>query len=189
MNEATQEVRIGQVGPVSEDMPSLADFADEVGGAWPAGWYPGEIIGGYTTGRGKQFVSEDTLSKNGESRNLRVCFRLSSSLGERTTFESFNYRVSDFTPERLGQIKELREEFKGVRGAWPGQSDAQRSSLAIAGLGQFEKALGFRLKRTELGNLNPSPFVGQKVDCRLNIDEKGYNTITAFAPAGTRVKK
>ena len=187
--EATSEVFIGGTS-FSEDVPSLTDFAEEAGGAWPAGWYGATIIEGYATSRGKQFVTEDTASKKGDSRNLRVCFSLNGgTLGTRNTFESFNYRVDDLTTERLAQIKELREEFKGVKGAWPGQSDAQRSSLAIAGLGQFTKAIGSGLKRTAEGNIIPTPFVGKTADVRLNIDDKGYNTITAYAPAGTRTKK
>jgi hypothetical protein len=182
------EVRIGTIGNASESV-DLSDFAEEPGGAWPAGWYPATIIAGYSTGRGKQFLTEDTLGRKGDSRNARVCFNLNGgSLGTRSTFESFNYREDDFTPARLAQIKEMRQEFKAVRGAWPGQADAQRSSLAIASFSQFTKALGMSLPRVD-GRVNPIPFIGQAIDVRINIDDKGFNTITAFAASGTRTAK
>lgn len=190
MNDPNEQVvRTDTGGLVSEEMPSLADFATEPGGAWPAGWYAAEVIEGYSTGKGTVFTTADAPSKDGQSRNLKVCLKLNgATLGVRNTFGSFNYRTSDFDAARLEQVKQLREQFKGTRGAWQGQTDAQRTSLAIASLGQFEKALGFKLKRAPSGNLNPSPFLGQKVDVRLAIDEKGYNEVTAYAPAGTRVK-
>src|SRR5215467_10438073 len=139
-NTATEAVRIGTAGLSSESV-DLSDFAERVGGSWPAGWYSATIIPGFASSKGRQILTEDSLSKNGDSHNLRVCFTLTHpDLGTTTKFESFNYRVTDFTPDKLAQIKDLREQFKGVRGAWPGQSDAQRTSLAIASLGQFTKA-------------------------------------------------
>lgn len=167
----------------TEALPSLADFADEVGGALPRGWYPAEVIEGYATRKGNQFVTEDIPSKDGSSRNLRLAITVTPPKGNaRNLFYSTNYRLSDFSTERLAYIKQLREEMKGVK-QWPDR-DAQRTSLAIASLGQLEKAFGTPFKRTPTG-LMVTPLVGKKVDVRLNINEDQYNDITAFAPLGT----
>jgi hypothetical protein len=180
-------VQIGAAGTVAENAAlDLSDFAEEAGGALAPGWYKATIVEGYSTTKGKQIITGDNVSSKGDSRNMKVCFSL-TGVG-RNLFESFNYRTSDFTPERLAQIKELRDQFKGTRGAWPGNADAQRSSLAIAQLAQLQKAVGLSIPRTDAGNLNPIPFVGHSLDVRVNVDEKGYNNLTAFAAAGTRVK-
>lgn len=169
----------------TEEIPSLSEFADEPGGAWPKGWYVAEIIEGYATAKGKVFTTADETSKNGESRNLRLCFKVIGPSGDRTIQEVINYRVTDFNPERLAHIKELRQEYKGVKGRWS-DNDGQRSSLAIARLGSLEKSLGFRLKRNGSGGLVPGVFVGQKLDTRLGIDDNGYNEITGFAKLGDK---
>jgi hypothetical protein len=186
-------------GLAAEEMPSLADFAEEPGGAWPKGWYRAEFIEGYATTKGTQFTTKDEPSKNGTSRNLTLCLRIAGDFymndgerkagpgGVRNTFEQINYRLDDFTPAKLAMVKELRESNKGVRGAWPGQADQQRTSLALAKLGQIEKAMGATFKRTPLG-LSASHLSGRAVDVRLGVDDKGYNEVTAFAPAGSRVK-
>jgi hypothetical protein len=177
----------------SEELPSLVDFAGEPGGAWDKGWYRAEVIEGYATGKGTTFLTKDELSKGGDSRNVTFCFRVFNKAGqERTIFDQQNYRVTDFTPERLAQIKEGREANRGVKGKWtqgyqPG--DLQRSSLAIATLGQFEKALGFRFKRGPNGALLPGVFIGQKVDVYLGINKEGYNDITEYAAAGSKEKR
>lgn len=174
------------MGLVKEEMPSLADFADEPGGAWPKGWYQATVIEGYATRNGKVFQTSDEPSRTLDSRNLRMCLAVTNGKDTRQFSELLNYRVEDFTSERLEAIKELREQFRGARGSWPGYSDIQRSSLAVAKLGQVEKAFGFRLAKAHSGGLNPAPFVGQKVDVRLGINDNGYNEVNAWAKAGSR---
>lgn len=170
----------------AEEVVSLAEFADEPGGAWAPGWYAAEIIEGYTTQKGKVFTTEDAASSKGDSRNLRVCLKVSGPSGDRTMQESFNYRTSDFSSERLAFIKEARAEYKDVKGRWA-DGDAQRSSLAIAKLGQIEKASG-KVFISQFGPL-AGKLVGAKVDVRLNIDDNGYNVVTAFAPAGSKTTR
>lgn len=186
--EEKERVDVGG-GLVPEELPSLADFADEVGGAWPKGWYAAEVIEGYATGKGTIFTTKDEVSRAGDSRNLTICFRVTHPQhGERNTFAQINYRTSDFTAGTLAAVKEAREQFKGSRGAWIGQKDLQRSSLALGQLGQIEGALGFRLKLHPSGHILPSALVTQKMDVRFTINEDGYNDINAYAKAGTRVK-
>jgi hypothetical protein len=166
----------------SEEVPDLSSYAEEpTGSALKAGWYDADVIEGYATRKGHQFATEDTVSQKGDSRNLRLCFKI----GERNLQESFNYRPTDFTPERLAHIKELREEFKGVKGKWA-DADGQRSSLAIAKLGQIQKAFGFPFKRTPSGQIVAASFVGQKVQVRVIVNDEGYNEVKEFAPAGSK---
>lgn len=173
----------------TEEVPSLVDFADDISqGAWPNGWYSGVVREGYQSKKGKQFLTEDAPSKQGDSRNLALAITLTNVKGEeRNIQDSTNYRVTDFTPERLAFVKEARTEYKGVKGRWP-NADVQRSSLAIASLGAIERAFGHGFKRAPNGALVTAPFVGQKVDVRLKTNEKGFNEIAEFAPAGTKTK-
>lgn len=173
-----------------EELPSLADYAREPSqGAWPKDWYKAQIIEGYATGSGYQWETHDAPSKDGTSRNMTVCFALTNSAGEtRNIWVSFNYRLDDFTAQKLNAIIALRKQYAGKRGAWA-EKDLQRSSLAIAQLGQFERALGFRFQRTPAGFLKTSVFVGQKMDVRLTINEEEFNEVAEFARLGDRTDK
>jgi hypothetical protein len=173
-------------GLAQESVPSLEDFAEEAGGAWPAGWYGAKVIEGYSTPKGKVFTTADAPSSNGDSRNLRLCFSVKGPGGERTMQETFNYRPSDFTPERLAFIKEAREENKNVKGRWA-NVDAQRSSLAVAKIGAIEKALGTTI-RTSAGTIAADKATNSSVDVRLSTNEDGYNVVTKFAAPGTKAK-
>lgn len=182
------EVSLNDVneGLNTEEIPSLADFADDVGGPWANGWYKAEVVEGYTTRKGKVIQTDDTQSSKGDSRNLKLAFRVVDSKGnERFIMENINYRNSDFTKARISYIKEMREEYKGVKGRWA-DGDAQRTSLALARLGALEKIAG-AIKRTAEG-VAAFQFVGKRLDVRLGTDDNGYNVITAFAPSGTKAK-
>jgi len=177
----------------AEEMPSLADFGREPSsGSWPDGWYESTILPGYSSGNSNyQWQTEDTVSKNGDSRNMRVCFALKNKSGEtRNYWASFNYRLADFTPERLGAIAKVRKQAQAENWkSWPGElKDLQRSSLAIGQLGQFERALGFKLKLLPGGGgLNTSIFPGQKLDVRLRLNsETGYSDVVEYAKAFER---
>lgn len=173
----------------TETLPDLSDFADEPGGALQPGWYKAVIIEGYATRKGKQLTTEDVTSKDGASRNLRIAFQVSPLRGDsRNLINGFNYRPADFTPERLAWIKEKRAEYAGVQGKWA-DADAQRSSLAVAKLGQFQAALGFRFATTPSGSIVIGPLVGKELDVHVRIDKNGYNEVNEYAPAGTRTPK
>lgn len=188
-NKFEESVSLNDVsfGLASEDVPSIADMAEEMGGAWPKGWYRAEVIEGYSTRKGKVFTTEDNISQKGDSRNLRLCFRVTKGTDERQMQTSINYRTSDFTKERIAHVKEMREEYKGVKGRWA-DGDAQRSSLALARLGALEKTTKQSLKRTPEGGLVPHIFVGKKLDVYLGVDDQGYNEITGFAESGSKAK-
>ena len=171
-----------------EDVPSLADFADEPGGALSPGWYAAEIIEGYSTQKGKVLTTDDALAQKGDSRNATFCFRLTVPAGERSLFHRVNYRVSDFTPDRLAFIKEARKEHAGVQGKWHDDPDAQRTSIMLGKLGMFEEALGFPI-HTKDGTLAPYRTIGQKVDVRVNINKEGYNDVTGFDKAGSKTSR
>jgi hypothetical protein len=188
MTTATEVSLNGVTDGLASEEVSLVDFAEEPGGAWAPGWYAAETIEGYATAKGKEFTISDSVSQKGDSRNLRVCFKVTGPGGDRTMQENFNYRSSDFTAERQAYIQEARTENKGVKGRWA-DGDVQRSSLAVASLGQLQKGTGLTSLRISEGGLVAGAFIGKKVDVRLSIDEKGYNVITAFAPAGSKTAK
>lgn len=173
------------------DLSALNELAEPVGGPWPKGWYPAEIIEGYTAGN-YQFVTTASLSKKGDSFNLRICFRVTNGSDARTNFHNFNYRPIDFTTERIEAVKRLRAEFAGQKGRWGGHEDTQRSSLALGQLGQLQTAAGTTLQMNDSGQIVTSPLVGRSLFVRLTIDEEtGYNEITGFSahPTGTPSKE
>lgn len=191
MNQ-TADVYVGAAELTPEPMPSLSDVAQEAGGNWPKGWYPGEIIAGYTAG-GYEFTTSDAPSKNGDSRNLRVAVRVTSPTAKsddegntvaagaaRNTFVNRNYRTTDLTSANVSRIKNKQGDVK--------DKEYQRLGIVLGQLGQIEKAIGFQWQRHPQGHLLAEPLIGQKVDVRLSKGEKGYDEITAFAPAGTRTK-
>jgi hypothetical protein len=188
--QENERIDIGANAP--EEMPSLADFFEEpAGGAWPNAWYGATVVEGYTTGNGKVWSTEDTTSRGGDSHNLRICFNVNGGkLGFRNTFASLNYRTEDFTADRLAAVKAAREQHKGEKaGAWVGQTDLQRSSLALGQLAQVENALGFKLRLHPNGHVLPATFVGQNMDVRFTTNDKGFNEINAFAKTGSKAKK
>src|SRR5262245_53553451 len=90
---AQENERVDVGGMVPEEMPSLADFGQEPGGAWPNAWYGAKIVEGYATGSGKVWTTEDTPSKGGDSRNLRICLSINGGkLGTRNNWYNINYR-------------------------------------------------------------------------------------------------
>jgi hypothetical protein len=175
-------------GNISEGSVDLSAFAQPSEGAWPSGWYKATIIESYVTKKGHQFITQDVLSKNGDSRNLRLCFAVTNGKETRNIQQGLNYRVEDFSADRLAAISEARAQYKGLQGKWPGAaSDLQRSSLALAKLGQLQKAIGFPFKIAN-AKIDSSPLIGQAVDVHLRIDENGFNKISKFARAGSKAK-
>lgn len=180
-----ETVELNNMTTFPEEVPDITGFAEEPGGAWK-GWFKAEIVAGYTTGKGKVFTTEDVPSKDGMSRNLRLCLAIRNGNQTRSNFTSFNYRVSDFDKDRMAAVEQARKAFAGVN-SWP-DKDLQRTSLALAKLGQAVKAAGIKLRRREDGVLIADAFVGGKADVYLAINEKGFNDITQFAPLGTKTK-
>lgn len=169
-------------GLEAEAIDGLEELAEEPQGAWPKGWYRAEVIEGFQTKKGKTVQTTDSVSSKGDSRNLKLCVRVYNGVEERNMIASFNYRLSDFSPERIAFIKEMRQEHKGVRGAWSDR-DAQRSSLALASIGGLTKAVGFSPKVAN-GGLVAGLYIGQKFDVYLGQDDKGYNEVRNFAKPG-----
>lgn len=173
---------------VAEEIGGLEDFAEEPQGAWKNGWYKATILEGFQTKKGKTVMTSDAISQKGDSRNLKLCIKVVNGNDERTLITSFNYRTSDFTPERLAFIKEARAENRGVKGKWS-DSDAQRSSLALASIGGLTKAVGFSPKVAPQGGLVAGLYIGQAVDVYLGTDDKGYNEVRNFAKAGSKTNQ
>lgn len=164
--------------------------AEPSSGPWPVGWYRAQVIEGYATRGGKQNITSNVISNNGDSLNLILCFTVTNSKGETRNLNTMlNYRPEDFTAERMDIIKAAREEFKGVK-VWPGAAKGlQASSLSIARVGQLKKAVGFSTRLVH-GKIDPSQYFGQSIDVHLTqkANDKGqtFNNINEFAPAGTK---
>lgn len=154
----------------------LRGMAEKPSGAWAPGWYPAEVIEGYTAS-GHPYLTGVSISRAQDSYNVRLCLRVTNGKEVRSTFYSLNYRPVDFTPERLETAQRLRAEFAGQKGAWVGYEDIQRSSLAVGKLGQLQEAAGRTFSMSPDGMIDVSPFVGAKFFVRMNIDEEGYNVI------------
>ena len=168
----------------------LSAMADKPTGVWPKGWYPAEVIEGYTAG-GHQFLTETTLSRKQDSYNFRLCVRVANGEELRTNFKAFNYRPEDFTADRITLVNNLRQEFAGQKGSWQGFEDAQRSSMALGQLGQLQSATSIAIQISADGVIDPTPYIGSKCFVRLTInDETGYNEVNAFSkyPTGTEPK-
>jgi hypothetical protein len=156
-------------------------FEAPAGGAWPKGWYSATILEGYSTPKGTVFTTSDNTSKDGASRNLKLCFKVSKGTQSRNLQENFNYRVSDFEPERIAHIKAMREEFKDVQGQWPDR-DAQRSSLSLVHFRNFKSVLGHGVQLNGGGGVDPSQFIGVTCEVYLGIDENNYNKVKNVRP-------
>jgi hypothetical protein len=186
---------INQMALAGEDMPSLAEMAHEPSsGAWPDGWYAATVLEGYATNSGHEFVTEDNPSKDGNSRNLRICIKAKNKSGEeRNYFTSLNYRKGDLTAQTMGAVKsalQTAKEQKWKNSEWPAEwKDIHRSVIAIQGLAQLQRALGFKLGKTGEGIIKVAPFFGQKLDARLKLNEEtGYSDVMEFAKFEERKK-
>lgn len=182
--EGTEAVRVDAGAPQAEEMPSLASIATEPGdGAWPAAWYAATILPGFASKGGKQFQTEDTVSKAGDSRNLVLTLAVTNAAGKtRNMFTSRNYRTQDLNAETVARVK-------------AGTAD-KRTQISLGKLGQIETAIGFAFKKhPEGGYILVAPLVGQRVDIRLGMEKAkdgtltGFNEVTDFAKAGTKVRK
>jgi hypothetical protein len=185
----------------------MSDLAidSEGAGAWAAGWYRAIIVPAYTTTRAKVFETRDMLAKNATSRNLFVCVAVAGDVfvpidpnpakrilttgpgGTRTIRATYNYKPIDWplTTEKVAAIKASRERYKNVQGRWP-DAEAQATSLSTARLGQLAKALGFDIPFSG-GRFDASVLIGQQLDVRLKLDEKGFNEVAAVSLLGSHV--
>jgi hypothetical protein len=166
-------------GLAAEEMPKLEDFFEEPGGNITPGWYDAEVIEGYATGRGTQFTTSDEPSKDGK-RALRFCFALAVNNSVRNLQKTFFYAPEQFEAQYLAQIKEMREQFKGQRGAWPGQGQAQNFSINLGQLSQLSKATGFDLRKHPNGGLMPNTTIGKRIKVRVSLGKTGYDEVTSY---------
>lgn len=176
--------------PINGEL-DFSGFADEpTQGAWPDGWYAATISEGYATKRGFEKHTEDVVSQQGTSRNLRICFRISNAKGEvRNLQEQFNY-VPELllTKDGITALQHARDAFKNEK-SWPGDAKAmQSSSITMGRLGQLQKATERRLVAASL-TFGYGPLVGASLDVRLSTDKSGYNVVKEFAQAGAKVAK
>lgn len=169
------------------DVRTLAESASN---ALPNGWYPVEVLEGYQSRSGFDHVTTVVPSQNGESLNLRVCFKVTVKPGEfRMLNTQINYRLSDFSPEIAEIVQRLREEFRGQQGAWPEEfKKYQAASLTINKLGQLSEASGVELTTDDNGKILTGELIGKKFFGYVNINKEGYNDIGRFSAFASGVK-
>ena len=184
MSESEAVQRVGGAGLAAEELPSLGDFYEEPGGNIAPGWYDATVLEGYATGKGTQFTTADEPFKDGK-RVFRLCFGINVGGQQQNRQKSIFYDPANFSSENLAKIKEMRENFKGVK-SWPGQGQAQNFSITLGVLSQLEKAIGFKLARHPNGGLLAHPYIGKHLRVRVGTDKKGYDDITSFKPMGAK---
>lgn len=202
-----------------DDISKVADEPSTAGGPWPRGWYKATIIEGYATKNGTQWRTEDTASKAGDSRNMRICVHVTNDKirkGEsvtvkrkgaehgpfncpelaineqKDTWGSYNYKIEYLTKENIETVTRLRKLAVDEKwgNKWPSQfAEQQKMSLSLGRLMQLYKALGFGPTKTDAGFINVQPLIGQQLDVHLGLNEDGYNDVTEVAKLNEGGKK
>jgi hypothetical protein len=171
-------------------IPNFADVPDEPRSEpWVDGWYAGTFLAArtFTTRDGNEVThaSEDTVSKNGDSRNITLQAQLTrrASKGEFNGRVRLNYRPAvDFTTERIARIAELNSGSKD-----DATSDEVRSRIALGQLKRLQKIAGATFARNGNGGLDLTPVFGKGGFFRIKDGDpnpttgKVYKEIVEFA--------
>jgi hypothetical protein len=133
---------------------------------WDPGWYAGAIVPEYeTTGTfAKVIKTEDVVSTNGDSRNLKLAVVLVN--GNKTDNKSvtYNYRTEALSDDRKNYLREAKKS-----GAQLGGSDF-RDFMSLSRLNDLEKA-GLTLEINGHGGFDTSKLVGTTADFYLSIQK------------------
>lgn len=164
------------------------DFESKGEGAWPVRWYPARILPNYTSGNGNEHRTQDTVTRSGEGRNLKLLIEATNpdSLVTRVVFENMGYQPEDFSEESQTLAKEGKER-NGDERHWD-DKNAQRIFLTLQRFKKLTKCLGSNLTRNGDGSFDIEPLFSLELDARLGIGEDGFNKLNNLAPKGTKVK-
>lgn len=156
---------------------------------WTKGWYGGVILKGFTSSKGdRQFRTEDTVSKRGDSRNITLCVAAANGNEVMQKLITINYQPDSLTDERIAEVREAAHTYAKQRGAWPDKG-LQRDFLCFQRLKQLETIAKQELSMNGNG-FDLSPLIEQSVDVKVIQDppnETGsvFNSFDEVAPAGT----
>jgi len=200
MSEATA------VGKVNR----FAGFEREERKPWEDGWYSGVIVAEYETSGNFARVhkTEDTLSKKGDSRNLKLCVTVVNGNDTKSLNTTINYRPEALEPERIEDLrvrKANKERFSGVD---------NRDSLSLSKFHELERAgipvednghggfdvekmlgiaadfyLGSRVKKSADGMDDRAVTDAEKKSATDEERKTWYHKVTQIAAVDTKVKR
>lgn len=185
LQQATYETggNMSEAGMNLGDIPDLSGIDDGQSTAWENGWYEGVIIGRreFTdkNGNDRVFESSDTLSKNGNGRNIRLQVQLKRQDGrEMNLSDTIYYTPDDLTQETIQKVMAQKEKIKNGE-QW---GSLFRPYMTLNRLGTLQKIAGVRqLQRDTDGSLNLTPLFGKTAYFKLKDDENGkYKEIDRF---------
>ena len=140
------------------------------------GWYQGVILASrsFTSrdGSTRVYTSRDTLSKNGDSRNIRLEVEIVRASDARLLNLTLlvNYRMEDLTPETIKAVKE-------------GIETDTRTRIGLQRLAQLQRiGASGPLGVAEEGGLTLTQLYGKRAHFRLGPDDRNpdYKAIKAF---------
>lgn len=170
------------------DVPDFSGLDEAGAGFTPFedGWYGGTILGTRTfqdkNGNERTFESSDTVSKKGDSRNIRLQLLLTRKSDGRTHHTStlVNYRPEDLTQEAVQAVKARMEAAKTSGEKFQGD----RTSMTLTRLGQLQKIAGVRQfqRNSETGGLDITPIFDKTGYFRLAPDDMNpqYKAVDRF---------
>lgn len=187
--EATTAYAEGNMSEVMSlgDIPDLSEVsADTTSEPWTDGWYEGVILGKReftdNNGNDRVFLSEDTVSAKGDSRNIRLQVTLKRQSDGRVLNIGalVNYQPSDLSQETIQAITGQKEKAKANGEKVP----FTRTSMALMRLGKLQKIAGVRqLQRDTDGAIVLTPLFGKTAFFRISPDDRNpaYKQIADFS--------
>lgn len=164
---------IGNLG----DIPDLSGLSDETRApSWDDGWYAGRILEqrSFTDSNGNDrvFTTEDALSQNGESRNIRLQVELTRKSDSRVLNLNtlVNYRLEDLSLETLQAVAAQQERVRS--GEEKTMGNLFRSFMTLLRVGALQRIAGVRqFQRNGNGGLDLTPIYGKPAYFRIGPDK------------------
>jgi len=165
-------------------MGRFDDFARAPRGPWPPARYAGTVIEEYETSGLFAAIhkTEDKLTQNGDSRNLKLCIAVVNNGEVRNLNWTINYRPEILTPERQEDIRDAQKRYKDVRGAWP-DVGLQRDALSLSRFHDLERA-GFSLEDGPHGGFVVDNLIGKNAQfyCAVHQMVEGTRDSKSITP-------
>lgn len=164
------------------EVPDFSGITEDRPEAWEDGWYAARIVPTRTInsrdGNTLTFATEDTLSRGGDSRNIRLQMSLHRKSDGRalSTNHNVNYRVEDLTGEIVKAVLARKESIKaaaqsGERLEW---GQLFRAFMGITRLGTLQRIAGIRRFETlPQGGFDLRPLFNKACFVRLGDDDEG----------------
>lgn len=156
-------------------LPDLSSLVTETSDApaWQNGWYECEFLAqrSFTDRNGNErvFESNDAVSMNGDSRNIRLQVRVKRADGREMFINSLtNYRPTDLAPETVSAVIADAAKPQDEQ-----DTTLTRSRLTLQRLAKLQKIAGIAsFHGSEEGGLDLTPLYGKKAYVRLKDDDR-----------------